>query len=157
MLGMRDLITPPTILASKLLRLTLDAELKKMVGKNVSVEMSDGSLYTGVLEAFDPASLALVLSNAEKEKGEKYFRVVLGGAHIRAVLLPKAFVELRKLAERLERIFPNMVKYNEEAGVIIVLDKVRVDERGVIEGTGMVAERVQKVYEEFMKGAGTES
>jgi len=157
MLGMRDLITPPTILAPKLLRLTLDAELKKMVGKNVSVEMSDGSLYTGVLEAFDPASLALVLSNAEKEKGEKYFRVVLGGAHIRAVLLPKAFVELRKLAERLERIFPNMVKYNEEAGVIIVLDKVRVDERGVIEGTGMVAERVQKVYEEFMKGAGTES
>ncbi|HYA22429.1 MAG TPA: Lsm family RNA-binding protein [Thermoproteota archaeon] len=138
------------------MRLTLDAELKKMVGKNVSVEMSDGALYTGVLEAFDPTSLALVLSNAEKEKGQKYFRVVLGGTHIRAILLPKAFVELKKLAERLERIFPNMVKYNEEAGVVIVLDKVRVDERGVIEGTGMVAERVQKVYEEFMKGAGTE-
>lgn len=154
---MRDLITPHAMLATRLLRLTLDAELKKMIGKNVSVETSDGSLYTGVLEAFDPASLALVLSNAEKDKGQKYFRVVLGGAYIRAILLPKAFVELRKLAERLERIFPNMVKYNEEAGVVIVLDKVRVDERGVIEGTGMVAERVQKVYEEFMKGAGTES
>ena len=153
---MRDLKGPSYTLTITLMRLTLDAELKKMVGKNVSVEMSDGALYTGVLEAFDPTSLALVLSNAEKEKGQKYFRVVLGGTHIRAILLPKAFVELKKLAERLERIFPNMVKYNEEAGVVIVLDKVRVDERGVIEGTGMVAERVQKVYEEFMKGAGTE-
>jgi len=139
------------------MRMTLDAELRKMVGKNVLVETSDGSLFTGVLEAYDPTSLSLVLSNAEKEKGQKYFRIIITGNNIRAVLLPKAFVELRKLAERLERIFPNMVKYNEEAGVIIVLDKVRVDERGVIEGTGMVAERVQKVYKDFMSESEAES
>jgi len=136
-----------------LLRLTLETELKKMVGKTVTVETSDGSTYTGGLEAFDPSSLALVLSNAEREKGQKYFRVVIAGEHVRTILLSKAFVELRKLSERLERIFPRMVKYNEEAGVIIVLDKVRVDERGVIEGSGMVAERVQKVYEDFIREA----
>ncbi len=124
-----------------------------MVGKTVTVETSDGSTYTGGLEAFDPSSLALVLSNAEREKGQKYFRVVIAGEHVRTILLSKAFVELRKLSERLERIFPRMVKYNEEAGVIIVLDKVRVDERGVIEGSGMVAERVQKVYEDFIREA----
>jgi len=147
----RDLKSPTRAVATELLRLTLETELRKMMGKNVLVETSDGSTYAGVLEAFDPVSLSLVLSNAEKDKGQKYFRMVMSGNHIRAVLLPKAFVELRKLAERLERIFPNMVKYNEEAGVIIVLDKVRVDERGVIEGTGMVAERVQRVYDEFLK------
>lgn len=155
---MRCLITPQTPkLTTALMRMTLDAELRKMVGKNVLVETSDGSLFTGVLEAYDPTSLSLVLSNAEKEKGQKYFRIIITGNNIRAVLLPKAFVELRKLAERLERIFPNMVKYNEEAGVIIVLDKVRVDERGVIEGTGMVAERVQKVYKDFMSESEAES
>lgn len=137
--------------------MTLEAELKKMVGKTVTVETSDGSTYTGSLEAFDPSSLALVLSNAEKGRGQKYFRVVIAGEHVRTILLSKAFVELRKLSERLERIFPKMVKYNEEAGVIIVLDKVRVDERGVIEGSGMVAERVQKVYEDFIREAAAES
>jgi len=44
-----------------------------------------------------------------------------------------------------------MVKVIEEAGVIVVMDKIRVTQKGIIEGTGPAAERVQRVYDEFMK------
>jgi hypothetical protein len=33
----------------------------------------------------------------------------------------------------------------------VVMDKIRLGEKGMIEGSGPAAERVQKVYEEFMK------
>jgi hypothetical protein len=44
-----------------------------------------------------------------------------------------------------------MVRVVEGAGVILVMDKIRLGEKGLIEGSGPAAERVQKVYEEFMK------
>jgi hypothetical protein len=44
-----------------------------------------------------------------------------------------------------------MVKTVEEAGVIVVMDKIRITEKGIIEGSGPAAERVQRVYDEFMK------
>jgi len=39
----------------------------------------------------------------------------------------------------------------EGSGVILIMDKIRLSEKGIIEGSGPAAERVQKVYEEFMK------
>jgi hypothetical protein len=33
------------------------------------------------------------------------------------------------------------------------MEKIRVTEKGIIEGSGPAAERVQKVYDEFMKDA----
>jgi hypothetical protein len=42
------------------------------------------------------------------------------------------------------------VTLHEEAGVITVMDRVRVTEQGVVEGSGPVAERAKKVYEEFV-------
>jgi hypothetical protein len=58
---------------------------------------------------------------------------------------------LQALADRIERVFPRMVRLVEGAGVIVVMDKIRLGEKGLIEGSGPAAERVQKVYEEFMK------
>ena len=48
-------------------------------------------------------------------------------------------------------VFPRMVKLYEEAGVITVTDRIRVTASGVVEGTGPMAERVQKIYEEFVR------
>jgi len=45
------------------------------------------------------------------------------------------------------------VRFYPEAGVIVVMDKIRVDETGVIEGSGPAAERVQSIYERFIKEA----
>jgi hypothetical protein len=59
--------------------------------------------------------------------------------------------DLQALADRLERVFPRMVKTSEGAGVIVVMDRIRVSEKGIMEGSGPAAERVQKVYEEFIR------
>jgi alpha-amylase/alpha-mannosidase (GH57 family) len=47
-------------------------------------------------------------------------------------------------------VFPRLVKLYEDKGFIWVMEKVKVTEKGVIEGTGPAAERVQKVYEQFL-------
>ncbi|MBO3762716.1 MAG: Lsm family RNA-binding protein [Thermoproteota archaeon] len=134
-----------------MIRTRVETELRNFIGKNVTVETSDGKKYKGVLLNFDSSNLTLILGDVELEGGQKYYRIVLNGNLVKALFLPKAIIDLKALADRLERVFPNMVKYNEEAGVIIVLDKIRVDERGVIEGKGLAAERVQKIYEEYIK------
>lgn len=134
-----------------MLRATLEAQLRKMVGKPVIVETTDSSRFLGTLTAFDPVSLSLIMTDVQKEGEKRYFQVVLSGNSVKAIFIPKSFMDLRKLAERLEHIFGKVVSYNEEAGVIIVLDKVRVDETGIIEGTGIVADRVKKVYDDFVK------
>ena len=54
------------------------------------------------------------------------------------------------LRERLERVFPNMVQFFAEAGVIVVMNKIRVNETGVIEGTGPSADRVRDIYNRFI-------
>ncbi len=138
-----------------MLRATLEAQLKKMVGKPVIVETTDSSRFSGTLTAFDPVSLSLIMSDVQKEGEKRYFQIVLSGNSVKAIFIPKSFMDLRKLADRLEHIFGKVVSYNEEAGVIIVLDKVRVDETGVMEGTGIVADRVRKVYDDFMKESET--
>jgi hypothetical protein len=45
-----------------------------------------------------------------------------------------------------------MVKVNEGAGVILVMDRIRVSKKGILEGSGPASERVQKVYDEFIRG-----
>ena len=55
-----------------------------------------------------------------------------------------------RLAERLNRVFPNMVRYIREADVILVMDRIRVTRDGVVEGSGPAADRVRKVYEEWL-------
>jgi hypothetical protein len=61
--------------------------------------------------------------------------------------------DLKSLATRLEKVFPTMVKLYEDKGFIWVMDKVKLTEKGVVEGSGPAAERVQKVYETFMSEA----
>ena len=46
-----------------------------------------------------------------------------------------------------------MVKLYEDKGFIWVMDKVKLTDRGVVEGSGPAAERVQRVYEQFMSEA----
>ena len=43
-----------------------------------------------------------------------------------------------------------MVKLYEDKGFIWVMDKVKLTEKGVVEGSGPAADRVQKVYEQLI-------
>ena len=44
-----------------------------------------------------------------------------------------------------------MVKLYEKEGFIWVMDRVKVTEEGVVEGSGPAAERVQRVYAQFVR------
>ena len=59
--------------------------------------------------------------------------------------------DLKALSESLEKIFPTKVKLYEGKGFILVMDKIKVSEKGVIEGSGPIADHVKRVYILFMK------
>ena len=44
-----------------------------------------------------------------------------------------------------------MVKHYDDIGVIVVMDKVRINASGLLEGSGPIAERALRVYNEFIK------
>lgn len=56
---------------------------------------------------------------------------------------------MKELAERLNRVFPGLVRIREDLGHIIVMEKIRVTGQGVVEGTGLAADRVKAIYEEM--------
>ena len=62
--------------------------------------------------------------------------------------------DISKLVERLNRLFPNLVTYYPESDTIVVMDRIRITRDGVI-GEGPAAEKVRKVYEEFIKEEAT--
>jgi len=125
-------------------------ELAGLVQKNVRVEDVKGNMYDGTLLGYDSNTLALCLSDVKREGG-KIHRVFLYGHTVSKISVVEHPFNLEGLAQRLERVFPKMVRLYPEAGVIVVMDKIRVGEKGVVEGTGPAAERVQNIYELFMK------
>lgn len=128
-------------------------ELVGLVQKNVRVVDTKGNIYEGVLLGYDSNTLSLCLGDAKGEKGSRVHRVFLLGHAVAKISLVEVPFDLEGLAQRLERVFPKMVRLYPEAGVIVVMDKIRVNESGVIEGTGPAAERVQSIYERFMREA----
>lgn len=119
--------------------------------KPVTVRTSLGKTYTGTLYGVDANTLSMCLANVKDESGKEMGRLFINGRSILEVFGLETPFDLRSFADRLERVFPKMVKVVDEAGVIVVMDKIRVTEKGLIEGRGPAAERVQKVYEEFMR------
>jgi len=126
-------------------------ELALLLQKTVIVETNSGKRYTGILSGVDTDTLSICISNCTDESGKTAHRLFLTGQSIAKLYTMEKPFDLQSLADRLERVFPRMVRMVEGAGVIVVMDKIRLSEKGIIEGTGPAAERVQKVYEEFMR------
>jgi small nuclear ribonucleoprotein (snRNP)-like protein len=125
-------------------------EVGALVDKVVSVVTVDGKSYMGSLVGVDPDSLNLCLAEAKDDKGRVIHRVVLNGSVVAQILAVEKPFDLRALAERLEKVFPTLVKLYEDKGFIWVMEKIKVTEKGVVEGSGPAAERVQKVFSQFM-------
>ncbi len=128
----------------------LFTELGALTDKIVMVVTSDGKSYVGSLAGINENNLTLCLAEAKDDKGRVIHRVFLNGNVVSQILAIEKPFDLKALAERLEKVFPRLVKLYEDKGFIWVMDKVKVTEKGVIEGTGPAAERVQKVYEQFL-------
>jgi len=126
------------------------AEIAALADKTVSVVTTTGKTFTGTLIGINPDSMSLSIADAKDESGKLINRVFLNGIIVAQILSAEKPFDLKSLASRLEKVFPTMVKLYEDQGFIWVMDKVKLTEKGVIEGSGPAADRVQKVYDAFM-------
>jgi small nuclear ribonucleoprotein (snRNP)-like protein len=119
----------------------------QFLGKKVSIETSDNKNYSGVLvglsERFD-----LILDNVDSPNIQK---LMVNGLFVKEIKLLERPFDLKALADRLSRIFPGLVKIRDDVGAIIVMDKIKVTEYGLEEGSGLAASRVKAIYDEFIK------
>jgi small nuclear ribonucleoprotein (snRNP)-like protein len=128
----------------------LATEIAALVDKPVTVNTTTGKKFVGTLVGINPDNLSLCMAEAKDETGAVYRRIFLNGSVVAILTSTEKPFDLKALATRLEKVFPTMVKLYEEQGIIWVMDKVKLTEKGVIEGSGPAAERVQRVYDLFM-------
>ncbi len=128
-------------------------EVAALAEKTVIVTTTAGKTFTGTLVGINPDNLSLCMAEAKDETGKVSHRVFLSGNVIAQISSTEKPFDLKALANRLEKVFPTMVKLYEDKGFIWVMEKVKLTERGVAEGSGPAAERVQRVYEQFISEA----
>jgi len=125
-------------------------EVALLEGKTVSVVTLAGKTFNGTLLGINPDNLSLVMADVRDEAGKTLHRLFLAGSTVAQITSAERPFDLKALATRLEKVFPTMVKLYEDKGFIWVMDKVKLTEKGVVEGAGPAADRVQKVYDAFM-------
>jgi len=128
-------------------------EIAALLEKSVMVITMDRKAYTGSLVGINPDTLSLCLADAKDEEGRTLNRVFLNGNVVAQILAIEKPFDLKALADRLEKVFPTLVRLYEDKGFIWVMDKIKVTEKGIVEGAGPAAERVQKVYDQFLSEA----
>jgi small nuclear ribonucleoprotein (snRNP)-like protein len=126
------------------------SEITALADKNVVVITAAGKKLSGILLGINPDTMSLCLAEAKDEEGKVLHRVFLNGNNVTQILSVEKPFDLKALADRVEKVFPTMVKLYEDKGFIWVMDKVKVTEKGVVEGSGPAAERVEKVFVQFM-------
>ena len=128
-------------------------EIAALADKPVTVTTTTGKKFTGTLLGVNPDNLSLCIAEAKDETGFTSHRIFLNGNVVAQISSTEKPFDLKALASRLEKVFPTMVKLYEDKGFIWVMDKVKLTEKGVVEGTGPAAERVQRVYDQFISEA----
>jgi len=126
-------------------------EVSGLMDRTVMVVTVDNKTYNGTLIGVNPDNLSLVLADAKDAEGKTVPRLVLSGGTVAKIISVEKAFDLKGLAERLERVFPRMVKLYDKEGFIWVMDRVKVTENGVVEGSGPAAERVERVYSQFVR------
>jgi small nuclear ribonucleoprotein (snRNP)-like protein len=124
-------------------------ELSNLISKPVKIIDTSGTEYDGILLGYDSNTLSLILGEVSLQ-GEEAHRLFLNGATVAKIMASERPFDIEGLKERLERVFPNMVQMYPEAGVIVVMGKIRLNETGVIEGTGPAADRVRDIYQRYV-------
>ncbi|TXT67015.1 MAG: hypothetical protein BAJALOKI1v1_210017 [Promethearchaeota archaeon] len=126
-----------------------NTEIAKFIDQIVKVYVDEKRFFVGQLKGVSKNS-NLILSDAKNEKGQAYPKVLISQKYYQYVTLEEEPFPMQALSDRIATIFSKgHVKYNEEQGIISILNgKIVVDESGV-RGSGPSAERVKKIYEQF--------
>src|SRR5919206_605816 len=122
-------------------------ETLQFLGKKVSIETSDQKIYNGTLTGIDE-KLDVVLDNVDVQG---ILKLILNGSFVKQIKLMEKPFDFKALSDRLSRVFPGLVKIREDVGAIIVMDKIKVTQTGIEEGSGLAADRVKAIYDEFAK------
>ena len=125
-------------------------EIAALADKTVAVVTTTGKTFNGTLIGINQDNMSLCLADAKDESAKMSHRIFLNGNVVAQISSAEKPFDLKALSGRLEKVFPTMVKLYEDKGFIWVMDKVKLTEKGVVEGSGPAADRVQKVYEQFM-------
>jgi small nuclear ribonucleoprotein (snRNP)-like protein len=125
-------------------------EIAALADKTVAVVTTTGKSFNGTLIGINPDNMSLCLADAKDDSGSLVHRIFVNGNVVAQVSSAEKPFDLKALAGRMEKVFPTMVKLYEDKGFIWVMDKVKLTDRGVVEGSGPAADRVQRVYEQFM-------
>lgn len=123
-------------------------EILALVGKRVSVETSEGRVYRATLTGIDE-KLGIILEDIEGST--EVSRLILKRNFVKEIKLIEKPFDINALADRLNKVFPGLVKVMDDISTIVVMDKIKVTKRGVAEGDGLAAEKVKAIYEEFVK------
>ncbi|MGC9104845.1 MAG: Lsm family RNA-binding protein [Thermoprotei archaeon] len=133
---------------------SIKADLSLMLDKSVIVKLTNNKTYTGVLSSYEISPFLLSLTNAKDNENNTYYKVLINGEYVSEILMKNTPIfEPREFASFLEKALglrPTDIKVYEEAGVVVVLDKIKVSENGV-EGSGPMAQKVYDVFNDYIK------
>ena len=123
-------------------------ELNAFVGKPVTVITTEGKEYSGVILGIDE-SMNLVLDKVGGA-GESVSKLAINGTNVREIRIAGKPFDYRALGDRFNKVFPGLVQVHEEIGTIMVMDKIKVTERGV-EGSGLAVDKAKGIYDEYIR------
>src|SRR3989475_5818450 len=110
-------------------------ELSNLLQKHVSVLTAQGKTFIGTLTGVDTETLSVCLTNAKSDAGDIH-KVFLNGDTILQISSFEKPFDLQSLGERLERVFPRMVRVMDEAGGVVLVGRGPSKWRGVLESHG---------------------
>lgn len=123
--------------------------MNAFLGRHVVVVTGDGKEYTGQLVGVDE-KLNIVLDKVTGA-GPGVFKVAMNGDGVREIRLTERPFDFKALGERLNRVFPGLVSVREDIGAIIVMEKIKVTDKGVTEGTGLAADKVKAIFDDYVR------
>jgi small nuclear ribonucleoprotein (snRNP)-like protein len=124
-------------------------ELNAFLARHVVVVTADGKEYSGQLVGVDE-NLNLVMDKVVGA-GPNVFKVALNGENVREIRLTDRPFDFKALGERLNRVFPGLVSVREDVGAIIVMEKIKVTDKGVTEGSGLAADKVRAIFDDYAR------
>lgn len=129
-------------------------DINSLIDKNIIVKLTNNKTYTGQLTSFEITPFIITLTNAKDNENNKFYKVIINGNLISEILIqsqplfnPKEFAEIVQRSLNLRQAD---IKVYEEAGIVVILDKIKVSENGV-EGSGALAQRIYDLYNEYME------
>lgn len=132
----------------------VSGDLNTLIDKTIIVKLSNNKTYSGVLSSFELSPFMISLTNAKDNENNTYYKVIINGSLITEILIKNAPIfdprEFAELVAKELNIRSADIKVYEEAGIVTILDKIKVSENGV-EGSGPLAQKVYDIYNSYVE------